>query len=118
MAYISVSDVQPGMVLAGDIVATGERLLLCAGSELTEADLRTLRTWGVFHVDVRGITREDLVSRAAGDLDPETRAVIEARLDALFARANRTHPLIDELVHLARIRFYRRARGASDGNGA
>jgi hypothetical protein len=115
MAHISLKDVQTGMVLAGDAVATGDRLLLRAGSELTEAHLRTLRMWGVFDVDVQGVTREDIIAGAAGPLDPATRDAIELRIDTLFGRAHRTHPLIDELVHLVRLRFVRNARGGSDG---
>ena len=115
MAHISLKDAQPGMVLAGDAVATGDRLLLGAGSELTEAHLRALHMWGVFDVDVEGITREDVVARAAGPLDLATRHAIEARLDTLFGRADRTHPLIDGLVHLVRMRLVRSARGGSDG---
>jgi hypothetical protein len=115
VAHISLKDVQPGMVLAEDAVATGDRLLLRAGSELTEAHLRTLRMWGVFDVDVQGVTREDIIAGAAGPLDPATRDAIELRIDTLFGRAHRTHPLIDELVHLVRLRLVRNARGGSDG---
>lgn len=115
MAHISLKDVQPGMILAGDAVAIGDRLLLCAGSALTEANLRTLRTWGVLDVDVQGVTREDIVARVAGPLDSAERDAIEARLDALFGRTDRAHPLIDELAHLARLRLIRHACGGSDG---
>jgi len=115
MTHISLKDLQPGMVLAGDAVATGDRLLLRAGSELTEAHLRTLRMWGVFDVDVQGVTREDIIAGAAGPLDPATRDAIELRIDTLFGRAHRTHPLIDELVHLVRLRLVRNAREGSDG---
>jgi hypothetical protein len=52
MAHISLKHVQPGMVLAADTVAAGNRLLLRAGSEITEAHLQTLRMWDVFGVDV------------------------------------------------------------------
>src|SRR5438046_4191717 len=114
MTHISLNDVQPGMVLADDAVAAGDRLLLRAGSELTEAHLRTLRMWGVFDVDVQGVTREDIIAGAARSLDPATRDAIELRIDTLFGLAHRTHPLIDALVHLVRLRFVRNARGGPD----
>ena len=115
MAHISVKDAQPGMVLAGDVVAPGERLLLRAGSALTEANLRTLQRFAVFDLDVEGVTREDIVARVADSLEPAKRDVIEARLDALFHRTDRSQPLMDELIHLARLRLIRQAHGASDG---
>src|SRR6266513_125578 len=109
MAHISVKDAQPGMVLAGDVVAPGERLLLRAGSALTEANLHTLQMSAVVDVDVAGVTHADCVARIAAYLEPAKRDVIEAQLDTLFHRTDRTHPLMDELIHLARLRLIRQA---------
>lgn len=115
MAHISLKHVQPGMVLAADAVATGNRLLLRAGSEITEAHLQALRMWDVAGVDVQGVSREDVVARAAPQLDAATRDAIEAGLDTHFRFADRSHPLIDELVHLARLRMVLQACGGTDG---
>jgi len=115
MAHISLKHVQPGMVLATDAVATGNRLLLRAGSEITEAHLQTLRMWNVAGVDVQGVSREDVVARAGAQLDAATRAAIESELDTHFRFADRSHPLLDELVHLARLRMVLEACGGADG---
>src|SRR5437870_3454294 len=115
MAHISLKHVQPGMVLAADAVATGNRLLLRAGSEITEVHLQTLRMWDVAGVDVQGVSREDVVARAAAQLDAATRDAIEAEIDTHFRFADRSHPLIDELVHLARLRMVLQASGDPDG---
>ena len=102
------------MVLAADAVATGNRLVLRAGSEITEAHLQTLRMWDVAGVDVQGVSREDVVARAAAPLEAATRDAIEAELDAHFRFTDRAHPLIDELVHLARLRMVLQACGGAD----
>jgi len=115
MAHISLKHVQPGMVLATDAVATGNRLLLRAGSEITEAHLQTLRMWAVTGVDIQGVSREDVVAQAAAPLDASTRAALEAGLDTHFRFTDRAHPLIDELVYLARLRMLRQASGDTDG---
>ena len=115
MAHISLKHVQPGMVLAADAVATGNRLLLRAGSEITEVHLQTLRMWDIAGVDVQGVSREDVVARAAAQLDAATRDAIEAEIDTHFRFADRSHPLIDELVHLARLRMVLQASGDPDG---
>jgi Mn-dependent DtxR family transcriptional regulator len=115
MAHISLKHVQPGMVLAADAVAAGNRLLHRAGSEITEAPLQTLRMWDVFGVDVQGVSREDVVARAAAQLDAATRDAIECELDTYFRFADRSHPLIDELIHLARLRMVLEACGSDDG---
>ena len=115
MAHISLKHVQPGMILATDAVATGNRLLLRAGSEITEAHLQTLRMWAVTGVDVQGVSRDDVVAQAAAPLDAATREAIEAGLVTHFRFTDRSHPLIDELLHLARLRLVRQACGDSDG---
>ena len=43
------------------------------------------------------------------------REAIEAGLATHFRFTDRSHPLIDELVHLARLRLVRQACGDSDG---
>ena len=115
MALISLKHVQPGMVLATDAVAAGSRLLLRAGSEITEAHLQTLRMWDIAGVDVQGVSREDVVARAAAQLDAATRDAIEAELDTHFRFTDRSHPLIAELFHLARLRMVLQACGGVDG---
>ena len=66
-------------------------------------------------VDVQGVSREDVVARAAAQLDAATSDAIESELDTHFRFADRSHPLIDELVHLARLRMVLQACGDADG---
>jgi hypothetical protein len=115
MARISLKDAEPGMVLAGDVVAAGDRLLLRSGNVLTLAHLRTFTMWAVADIDISDVTRQDVERRAADGLDAATRDAIERHLDVLFRGAERAHPLIDELLHVARLRLYRRAPRAGDG---
>ena len=115
MGNIGLADVQSGMVLRADVVATGDRLLLKAGTQLTADHLRICRMWGVVEVDVEGISRADLSARAAARLAPSDLAAVEARVRAVFRHTDRGHPVIDELVRLTTLRLIRRAGGGVDG---
>ena len=109
MGNIGLRDVHAGMVLGADVVATGSRLLLKAGAELTDDDLRVFLMWGVVEIDVEGLCRADLAARAAARLAPSEVAAIEARIRALFRHNDPRHPVIDELVRIATLRLIRRA---------
>jgi hypothetical protein len=115
MGNIGLTDVQPGMVLRGDVVATGDRLLLKAGTELTGDHIRIFWMWGVVEIDVEGICQEDLTAKAAAELAPSDLAAVEARVQALFRHNDRRHPVIDDLVRLTRLRLIRRAGAKADG---
>jgi hypothetical protein len=114
MGNIGLTDVQAGMVLGADVIATGDRLLLKAGTALTPAHLRIFWMWGVVEVDVEGISQVDLTAKAAAQLAPGEVAAIEARVHALFRHTDRRHPVIDALVGLTTLRLIRQAGGAVD----
>jgi len=52
MGVVDLADVRAGMVLHADVVQSEDRLLIAAGTELTEKHLRMLSMWGVVEVDV------------------------------------------------------------------
>ena len=118
MGQISLEDVQPGMVLASDVFAARDRLLLAAGAEISERHLRIFRTWGVGAVDVEGVTRDDIAARAAAGLDPGARAAVEARVQTLFRRTDREHPVVRELMELTILRLVRQAGQGRTVHGA
>ena len=118
MGQISVEDVQPGMVLASDVCAAHDRLLLAAGSEISERHLRIFRAWGVATVDVEGVTRDDIAAKAAAGLDPGARVAVEARVATQFRRTDRANPVVRELMELTVLRLVREAGHGRPGHGA
>lgn len=108
MGAIPLDEAEPGMVLEREVVsAPGGRLLLPAGAELTQSHLVLLRIWGVTEVAVREVSREAVLERAARGVPEARRAAILAEIDELFRHADRSHPAVAELAHLATLRRFR-----------
>ena len=59
MGLIDVEDVEPGMVLADDVVSNRQMMLLPAGSTINENHLVTFMTWGITQVCVVGESTEN-----------------------------------------------------------
>ena len=59
MPLIEVADASPGMVLSADVHDPHGRLVMRAGTELTDRHVHALRTWGVPQVEVAGDEAED-----------------------------------------------------------
>jgi hypothetical protein len=118
MGAIPLDQVQCGMVLERDVVgAPDRRLLLAAGATLTDSHLVLLRMWGVAEVDVREVSRADVLDRAARSLGPDRRRAVEAEVQDLFHHADRAHPAVTELIYLATLRRLRREAGADADAG-
>ena len=111
MGQITLTDVRAGTVLRADVLAAEGRLLLEAGTALTESHLRVLSMWGVAQVDVEGVSQADLAERALADLAPADRAAVDRRVRALFRHNDPGDPIIGELIQLATMRLVRQARG-------
>ena len=115
MALIRVDDVQEGMELSEPVVDQHGRLLLPAGKEIGERELRLLRMWGVVEVDIAGI--ED----GGGDIlspsvDPELLAECEPIAQELFQHADIEHEALAPLFRECVLRLARqRNGGASNG---
>ena len=100
MGSISLDDIEPGMILGRDITNRTGLVLLRAGVEITEKHLKILRTWGITEADIKGIEKEDIVNKAAAEIDP--RILEEAKIKAgeIFRHTNQEHPFIEELFRL------------------
>jgi hypothetical protein len=106
------------MVLEGDVVVAADaRLLLAQGVTLTEAHLTLLRMWGVAEVEVCGVSRSEVLDRAAKGLDADRRKVLEAQVGELFRHAGQGHPAVDELMYLTLLRLLRRLRREAGADG-
>ncbi len=78
MGMCSIHSLEPGMVLAREVVAPNGRRLLPPGAPLTAKHIRILKMWGVPEADIQGATEQSVHSQAMGDFDPEMLAQAEA----------------------------------------
>ncbi|MBK8162773.1 MAG: hypothetical protein IPK65_06390 [Gammaproteobacteria bacterium] len=100
--------IEPGMVLLEDVVHMNGRILMRAGSEITDKNLRILKTWGILTVN---ITQDAQAVAGADDTpaaDPEQIRAVEEGLRDLFRHADLSHPALAEL-------YRHRVRQALDG---
>jgi len=98
MPKISVADLQQGMVLADDLRSPQGRLLLPAGTELSQRHLTICKIWGVVEADIRDIEPEEVESRSLQQVDPEFLDRARALIRRRFSRADTTHPFVRELA--------------------
>lgn len=106
MPTINIEELKAGMLLAEDAVHLNGRVLLRAGVEINDKHIRTLKTWGVYAVTVRGGDEGDdgyVVEEIAPDLYHEA----ERQMRGLFRHTDLAHPAIAELFKL-RVRDYAR----------
>lgn len=112
MGLISISDIRPGMVLAGDVRDRNNRVLLAAGQEITEKHVKIFKMWGVTDADVKGAEQADMVVQDMAEVDPMTYQDAEKVTLDKFRHADMNHPGVKELARLATLR---RAVPATEG---
>jgi hypothetical protein len=116
MGLISLSDIRPGMILAGEVKDRNGRVLLAAGQEITEKHLKIFKTWGVTDANIQGASQEDMVAQDLAEVDPEIHRQAEETTLARFKHAGIAHPGLKELARLATMRCVREMREEQNGN--
>jgi len=111
---IPVDRAQVGMVLAEPIQDRRGRLLIPAGKELTERYLGSLPMWGVTHVDVEG-AEDGETEDGGGAVEPWAISLARDELEQRFLLANRSHPVMKELLDIC---TRRRSRSIQKGGAA
>ncbi|NVL91299.1 MAG: hypothetical protein HWN69_10000 [Desulfobacterales bacterium] len=114
MGIINLEDIQPGMILDAEVKDRSGRLLLGAGSEITEKHLRIFKMWGVTEADIRGIEKEEIAVETAAEIDPLLLQEAEAQGRELFHHTDLEHPFIKELFRLFTLRMVRQKSGGDD----
>jgi hypothetical protein len=109
MGILNFEDLQPGMILGGDIRDRNGLVLLGKGHKITDKDLRILMMWGVTEADIEGIDREEVISRVASQCDPALLEKIEKQLRERFCHTDQNHPFIRELFRLMTLRTARQS---------
>lgn len=113
MGKLSIDDIKPGMKLEKDVQERSGRVLLRAGTEITERHLNIFRTWGVAEVDIESMSREEVAAQAAREVDPEAMLAAEPYLDPLFTRTDQDHAAIRELKRVCVLRHIRKNKHKS-----
>ncbi len=104
MGRLNLDEIQPGMVLAADVLDRNARILLKAGLEITDKHLKVLKQWGVTDADIKDKDRAEITAAAVQHLDPEVLAKAEEYFSTLFRHTDRQHPFVGELFRLSVIR--------------
>ena len=108
----SVDDLSPGMVLGENVQDGQGRLLMPAGTELTERHLRAFQLWGIMSVRVRGADGEE---PGAPEVSPEALTAARERVLPRFVRNDVQHPLIAALIESCTRREARQMAGGEHG---
>lgn len=100
MATLNLEDLEPGMVLAEDAKHHNGRVLLRAGTELTEKHIKIFTTWGLTEANIEGVSKDTLDAQATQDIDPEILAQAEKHIADRFRHTDPTHPAVEELMRI------------------
>jgi hypothetical protein len=101
MGITTIDKLTAGMRLAADVKDRGGRIILVAGSELTDKHLKIFRMWGITQADVRGTGTAKTTAPDSQVVDPELRLEAELRVRELFFHTDMNHPAVAELIRLA-----------------
>jgi hypothetical protein len=113
MGIVRIDQLEPGMVIVSDVVDRNGRVLLSTG---TAKHLRVFRMRGVTEADIEGIASPDSVPGAEQEEGDRIEEEAAARVSELFARSNRDHPAMAELMRLATA-WHTRILRAKKGHG-
>jgi hypothetical protein len=100
MALVHIDNLASGMVLTRNVCDRSGRMLLPAGSELTEKHFGIFRMWGVLEVEIAGEGVAEEAPELCADLDPALLAEARQKVERLFVHNDSNHPAIKELMRL------------------
>jgi len=111
MGRLNIDEIQPGMVLAENVVDRAGRVLLKGGLQISERHLTILKQWGIIEAEVEGVSREEITAKATEGLDQELLNTIEEEYGEKFRHTARFHPFTQELFRLSVLRAVHRTMG-------
>ncbi len=101
MGRVNIDSLEPGMVLASDLLTPEGRFLLPKGSVLQDTAIKTCKAWGVRQADIHGLDQEQLNDARLAQFDPEHLEQSRVLLTPLFRCANADHPAMAEIIRIA-----------------
>ena len=104
MGLIRTENLEPGMVLADDVLDGNGWLLLTAGTKLTSGHIRNFVTREVALVGIEGVSQESVDQKKLASLDPQELQKLQDENEAMFRHNDLTDPFIEEVARLSLIR--------------
>lgn len=108
MVTVNIKDCKPDQVLLSDAIHHTGKVLLKAGTKITEKHLEIFRAWGLIRVEVEGDDSE--VSDTANEKDHDLIEQAKEKLRDRFQHVDLKHPAMEEIFHLAACYFSRKLR--------
>ncbi|MEW5757845.1 MAG: hypothetical protein AB1810_16265 [Pseudomonadota bacterium] len=94
---VGIDQLQPGMLLKGDVTDKSGRLLTRGETLLTQKHIHVFKTWGITHAEIRGegdAPNPEPLARPA--LSPQALEYAVNKAQQLFIHNNREHPAVRE----------------------
>lgn len=101
MAKISVGDLKAGMVLNSPVFTISGNILLKEGVEITEKHINIFKKWGIWEVDIQGISDEDADRETQKIFTEQELAVIEKKINERFNNIN-NNPVALEIIRITK----------------
>ena len=112
MEYVSVSSLESGMVLSGDLIAPNGRFILPKGAQLTPKTIMSIKIWGISQVPVEksGIEEgaPDNEILFSSSVMEESRKIVLDR----FSGRGPEWPVMEEIFSVAERRSHPASRGS------
>ncbi|KMP11093.1 hypothetical protein UR09_04310 [Candidatus Nitromaritima sp. SCGC AAA799-A02] len=105
MSIVRFENLKPGMILADNLQNLDGRVLLKAGAQLDQENLKTLEAWGVTEANIQDGLDENIEPPVEPGIDPEQLAQAEAETMKIFRHANVEQPPMKEIVRLSALYF-------------
>ena len=100
MLYINVKDLNPGMTLTRSVSNRQGLLLLKGDVELSEQNIRVLKSWGIDAVSIKGEDEGGQSKKEKNKSKPVFTPLVESRLREKFA-GTLEHPAMVEIMRVA-----------------
>lgn len=101
MGLVNIDSIEPGMILASDLLTPEGRFLLPKGAELKESAIKTCKAWGVRQADILDLDQNQLNEAKLALFDPEHLERSRAFLAPMFRGADPDHPAMREIIRIA-----------------
>lgn len=102
MGLLKVSHLKPEMIVCGDLKDRNGRLLVAAGTRLTEKHIRIIKIWGIIEANIEGVSEADIAPIDEETIAPEQWKAAEALLEDHFRYNDLEDPAIAELFRIGR----------------
>jgi HD-like signal output (HDOD) protein len=101
MGMVKVSHLKPDMVVCSDVKDRNGRLLVAAGTRLTEKHIRIIRIWGVVEVEIEDIAKKGGVPSSNNVIDPVIIRAAEETMRSRFRYNDLGNSAISELFRIS-----------------